>query len=758
MAQSEVGYIFPEDAAKQVVEVGNAIQKTDTQLLKYTEDATKLINLLKEQNISFEQLQKVQQKAVETTKNLDAIGKQLIQSEEKLKQVEDVRLQSIIKNRLETQKATQDIKQKVRAQQAERGSIEQLSAVNAILEKRLKSVNLQTDEGRKKADLLRGAIDRNTKKIMDNSSAFSRWKINIGNYQSALEGLPGPLGDIATKASTVTQTLAKIGPIGAIVAGAIAALSAPLIAFFTKSEQGVEMLERKTAGFKAAWNVLVGEMISGGEKISDAFDKQTEQSTKWTKIMSLFGPTMTALGARMDLASTAAENYTRKQQELEDLERSMIVPRAKANQQIKEAMLLYQDQTKSISVRLSALQNAILLENQTADAEIEHQKSVVENIRIVNEEKRKAGLLRDEDDKKLQEAMAREIDLRTESAGRQVRATARINAARKELMTEEKTRQEEIKKRQTEEIAKQEELNRLKQSEIMLADLKLESVTTASVKSAESTQLEIDKLQELNDARTKAVKEQAEIEKEIAQNLQDAKYDIAAQGVDALFSLNAMRFEKELQGLEVEKAKRLDNEKLTQEQRAQIEAEYAVKEGQIKRKAAISDKAAALFQIALNTAMGVTNALSKVVTAPLVPFIIASGAIQAGLIAAQPIPKFAKGTEYAPNEFIAGESGREIVKTQSGDVYMAGKATHFKGNRFKGATVYTNKETEQIIKESGRNQSFVFDTKELKDEMKAVKNAIIKKPVMITDNSGRIVGKEINNYRETYLNRLRNGR
>ena len=292
----------------------------------------------------------------------------------------------------------------------------------------------------------------------------------------------------------------------------------------------------------------------------------------------------------------------------------------------------------------------------------------------------------------------------------------------------------------------------------MLADLKLESVTTASVKSAESTQLEIDKLQELNDARTKAVKEQAEIEKEIAQNLQDAKYDIAAQGVDALFSLNAMRFEKELQGLEVEKAKRLDNEKLTQEQRAQIEAEYAVKEGQIKRKAAISDKAAALFQIALNTAMGVTNALSKVVTAPLVPFIIASGAIQAGLIAAQPIPKFAKGTEYAPNEFIAGESGREIVKTQSGDAYMAGKATHFKGNRFKGATVYTNKETEQIIKESGRDQSFVFDTKELRDEMRSVKKAIIKKPVMITDNSGRIVGKEINNYRETYLNRLRNGR
>ena len=206
------------------------------------------------------------------------------------------------------------------------------------------------------------------------------------------------------------------------------------------------------------------------------------------------------------------------------------------------------------------------------------------------------------------------------------------------------------------------------------------------------------------------------------------------------------------------KAKKLDNEKLTQEQRAQIEAEYAIEQGKIKRKAAISDKAAALFQIALNTAMGVTNALSKVVTTPLVPFIIAGGAIQAALVAAQPIPKFAKGTDYAPNEFIAGEAGRELVKTQSGEVYMAGKATYFKGNRFKGATVYTNKETEQIIKDSGRGNNFIFDTKELRDEMRSVKKAIIKKPVLITDNSGRVIGKESNNYREIYLNRLRNGR
>lgn len=731
---AEVGYIFPDDAAKQVVEVGNAIKATDDRLLKFSEDAQKLVSILQQSNISFEQLTKAEKKAIETTQQLDTIGKQLVQSEEKLKQVTDKRNEAIIKNRLETQKATQEIKQKVRAQQAEKGSIEQLSAVNAILERRLKGVNLQTEEGRKKADLLRGAIDRNTKKIMDNSSAFSRWKINIGNYQSALEGLPGPLGNIATKASTVTSTLAKIGPIGAIVAGAIAALSAPLIAFFTKSEKGVEMLERKTAGFKAAWNVLVGEMVKGGEKIADTFDKQAEKSTFWTKFMTIAGGPIWSkkfkeIGERMDGASDAAEKYTLKQQELEDAERAMIVPRAKANQQIKEAMLLYQDETKSIGTRMAALQNAIVLENKTADAEIEHQRKVVENIKIVNAEKEKAGLLRDEDDKRLQEAIAREIELSTESAGRQIRATARINAARKELIEQEKQRMDEIRKKQEEEKATQEEINRLKQSEIMIASLKLETIDEVTVTSVQSTQLEIDKLNELNDARLTDIenqKKQAEEELQIAREKANNIAGISQQLAYALEDFATGRIES---FKEFQKTLLLIALDAVEKQLVLTQVEILAKEIATKSFAGIATSALLIAGIQI-------------------AFAGAKAAIQ----------NFATGTDNAPSEFIAGEAGREIVRLKSGEVILAENATHFKGNKFKGATVYTNRETEQIIKKSGENNNFVFDTKELQNGLKAVEKAINRKPVMITDNSGRVVGKETNNYREMYLNRLRNGR
>jgi len=63
-----------------------------------------------------------------------------------------------------------------------------------------------------------------------------------------------------------------------------------------------------------------------------------------------------------------------------------------------------------------------------------------------------------------------------------------------------------------------------------------------------------------------------------------------------------------------------------------IEKNYAKKVGDIRRKQAMVDKVTALFNIALSTAMGVANASSKVVTLPLVPYIIAQGVIQAALV------------------------------------------------------------------------------------------------------------------------------
>jgi len=66
----------------------------------------------------------------------------------------------------------------------------------------------------------------------------------------------------------------------------------------------------------------------------------------------------------------------------------------------------------------------------------------------------------------------------------------------------------------------------------------------------------------------------------------------------------------------------------------------------IKRKQAIADRIAAIAQIAINTAINVAQA-SNPILAPTIPFIIASGAIQTGIVLAQPMP-YNKGTKRVP--------------------------------------------------------------------------------------------------------------
>lgn len=297
-------------------------------------------------------------------------------------------------------------------------------------------------------------------------ASMGNFQRNVGNYRDALNGLPGPIGRAVSSTSTLVSSVGKLGPIGAGVVAILTAIGAPLVAFFTKAEDGAELLERKLAGVKASFGILVGELIKGGRSITESIDDTNKKTSFWQKTLSALGTVggiglqtrFAAIGIAMDQANQSAQKYTKTLQELEDLERAMIVPRAIANQKIAEAKLLYEDETKSINERIAALKKSLTLEIETVNNEIKHQQAVVSNVRMVNDEKRKAGQLRDEDDRKLQEALAKEIDLRTESTIKQRKLQSTINAANKELLKQ----QDEINK------SKQRELDIIENSKLTL--------------------------------------------------------------------------------------------------------------------------------------------------------------------------------------------------------------------------------------------------------------------------------------------------
>lgn len=88
---------------------------------------------------------------------------------------------------------------------------------------------------------------------------------------------------------------------------------------------------------------------------------------------------------------------------------------------------------------------------------------------------------------------------------------------------------------------------------------------------------------------------------------------------------------------------------IEERQKRGLISEYrAAKEiAEIKRKQAISDKAQAIFNIILNTALAVAKVAGQtgVGSVVAIPLMIAIGAVQLATVIAQPIPKFAKGTE-----------------------------------------------------------------------------------------------------------------
>lgn len=184
------------------------------------------------------------------------------------------------------------------------------------------------------------------------------------------------------------------------------------------------------------------------------------------------------------------------------------------------------------------------------------------------------------------------------------------------------------------------------------------------------------------------------------------------------------------------------------------EKQFAEEKSKLEEKLAKQQRNKALFEVAINTASAIVQALPNI---PLSIAVGAIGAIQAATIASKKIPEYAEGTKSAESEFIAGEAGTELLKLRSNKLILADKPTHFKGSQYKGATVYNNRETEMIMNRAEKENKIFFDTEGLRSDLRGVKKAIEKKPVQIVDRSGKIIGYKTEKYRETYLNRLKYG-
>lgn len=126
-----------------------------------------------------------------------------------------------------------------------------------------------------------------------------------------------------------------------------------------------------------------------------------------------------------------------------------------------------------------------------------------------------------------------------------------------------------------------------------------------------------------------------------------------------------------------------------------INAQFAAKEAEIRRKQAQNEKKNALFQIGVNTAQAIIKTAAQLGFPAAIPFVAAVGAIgaaQAAIVATQPLPEFAEGVRgFEGGPAIVGDGGkREPITDKRGKLIGISPSRSTLVNLPKGANVYSS--------------------------------------------------------------------
>lgn len=150
---------------------------------------------------------------------------------------------------------------------------------------------------------------------------------------------------------------------------------------------------------------------------------------------------------------------------------------------------------------------------------------------------------------------------------------------------------------------------------------------------------------------------------------------------NAIFDNRVQRIDDNIQRNNDYYTNLLDNERLSVEQRAQLEAERDAKNAlleqkkrQEQRKQAVFNKAAAVFEIGINTAQNIVEVAPNPV---LIALVSALGAAQLATVAATPIPQYKMGKKKGEGKdglALVNDGGRDEIK-----IGADGKITRYSG-------------------------------------------------------------------------------
>jgi hypothetical protein len=256
---------------------------------------------------------------------------------------------------------------------ANEDSLKALKKETSELVKQRDSMSYTTEEGRKKIAELNTQIDKNTKIIGENSSGIEKQRANIGNYKSALDGVVPGLGGMSEKLTEVTQaeggfiqgmkgmitqSLAFLAtPIGLVIAAIGAALGI-LVTFLKNSTAGMDLMEDAMAVVSAVMNVLIDRVVSLAKAIGSLLIMDFEGFAKNSEAA------FSGLGDELEREVGLALELAEAMRQLEDAEIAYEIAASKNENTIKKLMLQAKNRTLDEKERSKLLSEALEIERK----------------------------------------------------------------------------------------------------------------------------------------------------------------------------------------------------------------------------------------------------------------------------------------------------------------------------------------------------------------------------------------------------------
>lgn len=802
---------------KGLTSLNTTITATANNYLKLVKTIADGSEVVKNSGISYEKLNTEQEKTKKYSQDLDALGRRLAASEQRLKDLTDERTKSLIANNLEAQKQTAVIKQQTVQNTALDGSYDKLNATLNETIGKYKALSQADRENIAIGGEMLKTIAAQDAQLKQLDATMGRNQRNVGNYKSGFNGLNFSIMQVGRElpslAYGVNVFAAAISNNIPMVTDEIKKAKLELAALKEEGKVGVPIWKQfASAIFSWQTALVVGltlftmygkeiiGFIGGLFKTKEAIDKAKKAQEEYNKVKLDGIKSAQSELARLDLlfgalknVNTSTSDRTKIIKELQDKypdyfgnlddETVKVGTAEKAYYKLRDA-IIQSAEAMVFAEQIAKNKSSVLdLEESLIDLEAQRAK-----IRKENKDAGGEYLFGDivnpfaDVNKKIQDTLDKISDLNKQSE------KLKANIKTSGLLEDYGAKEKEVKTPKEKEVKLDKDAN----SEILKDHRELRAKEKIANEKAYNDQfkLEQNRLEQyakdkeyegnidlkIEEQKRKNAEETAKIKEGLEKELIEQQQEFLLTAVDSVFSINQSANEKELEELQTQydaklaiieknEATGLYTKEAIESQKLKISKDYAAREEEIQRKQKNADKIQKSIEVGIQAAKSIFEIkaaaavlLSNPFTAALAPLALAQIPFVLGSAAFSlaAIAAFEKGTKNAPSEFIAGEKGRELMFLKSGDVMMADKPTYFKGSKFQGATIKSNPETEKMIRdasESGMSGRSMTDDRILKG-LSSVERAIRNKPVAIFNPENKQIGFGTSKHQTIYLNKL----